>query len=215
MQEMIKKNIDQFLGSIHNLDRRISTIRKQHIQNRWPYRSKRKLECQREDVWKYFVRSEASSGCFLHCQASAGKVGWGHKRFGREPYGLEWCPRVQSSIYFMKPIFLYRVVSAYRNKFEEKDEEGKFVQRFGDLTFPQFVHKIIDENEMYGQKPLSEMFSCLKYFPAGIARPTFLRLTMFTGNLFTSRIVAFVRFPLQVNILDSSIQWLILTKLYR
>ena len=106
----------------------------------------------------------------------------------------------------MKPIFLYRVVSAYRNKFEEKDEDGKFVQRFGDLTFPQFVHKIIDENEMYGQKPLSEMFSCLKYFPAGIARPTFLRLTMFTGNLFTSRIVAFVRFPLQVNILDSSIQ---------
>ena len=41
-----------------------------------------------------------------------------------------------------------RIVSAYRNKFEEK---GRFVQRYGDLTFPQFVEKIIADNERYGE----------------------------------------------------------------
>ena len=41
-------------------------------------------------------------------------------------------------------------MSAYRNKIEET-EIKKWIQRFGDLTFPQFVQMIIDANERYGK----------------------------------------------------------------
>ena len=55
--------------------------------------------------------------------------------------------------YESRPVCLWtccRIVSAYRNKIEET-EIRKWIQRFGDLTFPQFVQMIIDGNERYGK----------------------------------------------------------------
>ena len=41
-----------------------------------------------------------------------------------------------------------RFVSCYRNKFEEP---GSFVQRFGNLSFPQFAQMVIAESEQYAK----------------------------------------------------------------
>ena len=48
----------------------------------------------------------------------------------------------------------YRIVSAYRNKFEEYGKHTRFVQTYGDLTFPEFVDLIIAESEEYGKDNL-------------------------------------------------------------
>ena len=46
---------------------------------------------------------------------------------------------------------VYRVVSAYRNKFEEYDNYNlvHYVQKYGNLTFPEFVGVILAQYEEY------------------------------------------------------------------
>ena len=42
-----------------------------------------------------------------------------------------------------------RVVSAYRNKFEEYGNYTHYVQKYGNLTFPEFVDVILAQDEEY------------------------------------------------------------------
>ena len=47
---------------------------------------------------------------------------------------------------------MYRIVSAYRNKFEEYGKFGNYthyIQKYGNLTFPEFVDVILAQNEEY------------------------------------------------------------------